>query len=228
MGLKDLLMNAIFVETDEKEKEVKNATNDATAPSTPSKASATTKKVADISNVTAASAITEGETNEKMFNTLCEILDEKKLPGSDYLKLKQAVETLRKVLPGNSEDDLLKAAFATIQANDRTFTKKVLNDSIDYYIKVAKETQDNEISGLDKEKKDKIDEPANAVSQLNAEIADLSKQIEDKKVQVQNISASILKEKTLLDKREKDLIATVNTMIVSLQNDKDKLNNILT
>jgi len=225
MGLKDILMNAIFTETDDKEGGVKNAKND--DEKTSSTASINTKKVATVSNVSNIPTLVEGETNEKMFDTLGEILDEKKLPGSDYLKLKQAAETLKSVLPGNSEDDLLKAAFATMKANDKTFTKKKLCDSIDYYIKVAKDTQDNEISGLEKERKDKIEGPADEASQLNTEIAALSKQIEDKKAQVQSINNSISKEKTLLDTREKNLIATVNAMVSRLQNDKDKLNSIL-
>jgi len=225
MGLKDILMNAIFTETDDEEAGVKNAKNNDVK--TSSTVSINTKKIATVSNVDTVPAFAEGETNEKMFDTLGEILDEKKLPGSDYLKLKQATETLKSVLPANSEDDLLKAAFATMRANDKTFTKKTLCDTIDYYIKVARDTQDNEINGLEKERKDKIEGPADEVSKLNGEIEVLSKQIEDKKTQVQRINDSISREKTLLDTREKNLIATVDAMVSRLQNDKDKLNSIL-
>jgi len=226
MGLKDMLISAVFTGTDEEETKAKKVKEDETTPLTPSTVSAVTEEVEEVPVANRISAHI-GETNVKMFNTLGEILDEQKLTGPDYLKLKQATEILKGVLPGNSEDDLLKAAFATMRANDSTFTKKVVSDSIDYYVKIARETLNKEIGGLEKERKDRVDAPANEVFKLNAEIGELSAQIENKKLQVQNINDAIFKEKTLLDQREKDLTATVDGMVASLLKDKDKLNNIL-
>ena len=173
-----------------------------------------------------------GVVNKDVYNTLMKVLEERNLPGPDYLELKKAADSMAAVI--TDETTRYFSAFSVLKSSNPTFNKSMVMDSLNEYIKFIESERsgakvelqsiyDNEVGFRQKEIQKRVDIIENnkkKIEELNAEILTVSQEIN-------TINGEMLAKQTELDIQEKNFNVTVDAVIAGLNTDKEKLNLII-
>ncbi|MDR2848758.1 MAG: hypothetical protein LBV39_06595 [Bacteroidales bacterium] len=232
MGLGEKIKKVFLVEEEDEPVKVQPVASAATAAPLVTTPAVSTADLAVQGEISA-------EVNQKMVDELCIILDEKNLPGPDYLEVRNAANALKEVLPDDNQR--LKTAFITIKTTSPAFDKDVVLKSIDTYIGIIKQEYAEEKKALNAKRQSSvgarevavqshIDEIAKGqadIEKLQKQIADINASIVQHNVHISELKNEIVQNKNLLLKQELDFDASVNFMIKKLENDKQTFIAIL-
>jgi hypothetical protein len=229
MGLRDKIKSVFLVE--EESSDITPQTNKAQVPSV------------NTSNVQSAQVISSsklaGEVSQKIVDELCNVLNERNLPGPDYLEVRNAANALKEIL--NDDNQALKTAFVTIKTTNPDFTKQIVFDSIDAYIKIVENERLQGKKSLEDKRNIEINARENSISDLGAANVNCQTEIEthEKKISelrtkilknsesITSIRTEIAKSEVIITKQELDFNSSVDFMLSKLNNDKQNLLKLL-
>lgn len=166
--------------------------------------------------------------SEDVMDRIWEVIIARNLPGPDYLELKNNAAALDGM--PLSEEQKLEASFKVIKKQYNGFSKKVILDSIDTYIGIVREEQENGRKQCEKLRKDTVGEKEARHAQLVETAENIRKQIEEYQKQlaettaaVNGIEHEILTAKQEIDAKEQAFTSSINSVIAAFQTDKVKI-----
>lgn len=173
-----------------------------------------------------------GVVNKDTYTTLMKVLEERNLPGPDYLELKKAADAMANVI--TDENVRYISAYSVLKSTNPKLNKTMVISSIDEYVKYIEserseaknqltELYNQEVGNRQKE----IQNRAELIEQNKKKIEDLNSEILKASQEINSINGEMLSKQTELDIQEKNFNATVDAVISGLNNDKTKLNLII-
>lgn len=173
-----------------------------------------------------------GVVNKETYNTLMKVLEERNLPGPDYLELKKAADSMAGVITDESTRYI--SAFSVLKSSNPKFNKAMVITSIDEYVKFIEaeraeaktelqQIYENEVSFRQKE----IQKRVGVIETNKKKIEELNNEILAASQEINTINGEMLAKQSELDIQEKNFNATVDAVITGLTTDKNKLNAII-
>lgn len=238
MGLFKGIKNLLFEEVDEHGRPIKREEKK-TAPAAEPANSASTQGMPTedaISDSRAASMGNEFKTNgnseiseidEGVLDNIIAMLDEKNLPGPDYLELKKAAndEVLLQSIP--DEKMRFSVSYATLKAASPSLSKKQILQSILTYIQYIEDERERGTEQFNKLWQDQVVAREEAIEKAKAEIAELEAKLEKLKTFAQEQEGQVVAVKADCGRKKKEFNATVDYMIGKLRMDGAKLEDAL-
>lgn len=238
MGLFKGIKNLLFEEVDEHGRPIKREEKK-TAPAAEPANSASTQEMPTEdakSDSRAASMGTEfkandnseiSEIDEGVLDNIIAMLDEKNLPGPDYLELKKAAndEVLLQSIP--DEKMRFSVSYATLKAASPSLSKKQILQSILTYIQYIEDERERGTEQFNKLWQDQVVAREEAIEKAKAEIAELEAKLEKLKAFAQEQEGQVVAVKADCGRKKKEFNATVDYMIGKLRMDGAKLEDAL-
>lgn len=171
------------------------------------------------------------EVNDNIVKSLWQVLIDKNLPGPDYLEVKNNASALQAMnLP---IEKCYEAGFRTLQASYPNFTKETLLQSIDTYINIVKQEQIDGKKECDLKRQNQIGDKTLRINQLADHKNDLERQIKELQAQIISTDASIEQLKSEvsvataeIDKQEALFNNSIESVIDTLNRDKDIMSKL--
>lgn len=238
MGLFKGIKNLLFEEVDEHGRPIKREEKK-TAPAAEPANSASTQEMPTEdakSDSRAASMGTEfkandnseiSEIDEGVLDNIIAMLDEKNLPGPDYLELKKAAndEVLLQSIP--DEKMRFSVSYATLKAASPSLSKKQILQSILTYIQYIEDERERGTEQFNKLWQDQVVAREEAIEKAKVEIAELEAKLEKLKTFAQEQEGQVVAVKADCGRKKKEFNATVDYMIGKLRMDGAKLEDAL-
>ena len=174
-----------------------------------------------------------GSVNPKILSVLSETLEKSNIEGPDYQELKLGADKMEKA--GISDENARYiAAYIGLKAGYPNLSKDKILQSIDYYIEVVNKEKESGLQELLQVKKTTVDDKQievkkmeEKISSLNEEINKLKNKILDETSKITKYRNEIISSKRECEQNEANFNATINFVLKSLKNDKEKLSLIL-
>lgn len=238
MGLFKGIKNLLFEEVDEhgrpiKREEKKTApaadpANSASTQGMPTEDAKSDSRVASMGTEFKANDNSEiSEIDEGVLDNIIAMLDEKNLPGPDYLELKKAAndEVLLQSIP--DEKMRFSVSYATLKAASPSLSKKQILQSILTYIQYIEDERERGTEQFNKLWQDQVVAREEAIEKAKAEIAELEAKLEKLKTFAQEQEGQVVAVKADCGRKKKEFNATVDYMIGKLRMDGAKLEDAL-
>ena len=185
----------------------------------------TTTFVGNPSTMQQSNVVQTNEVNDNIVKKLWQVLIDKNLPGPDYLEVKNSAAALQAMnLP---VDKCYEAAFRTLQASYPNFTKDVLLASIDTYIKLILQEQEDGKKECDAKRQKQVGEKMTRISQLNEhknelarQIAELQSQVEETNTSITQLEAEVRQATDEINKGEALFNNSIENVVETLNSDK--------
>lgn len=170
-------------------------------------------------------------SNPKIVEQLWDTVISKNLPGPDYIEFKNTVAGLIDVIP--DEASQFKGAFSVLKRSYPELNKDVIINSIDTYVNIVEDERKVGLSECEEKRKINIGDRYDQIEALKGACEDINKQInsliERKAAMESDISKLTLEvdeAKKSIDIEEQTFIKSVDTVITTLNNDKNKVINM--
>lgn len=238
MGLFKGIKNLLFEEVDEHGRPIKREEKKTAPAAEPANSASTQEMPTEDANSDsrAASMGNEFKTNdnseiseidEGMLDNIIAMLDEKNLPGPDYLELKKAAndEVLLQSIP--DEKMRFSVSYATLKAASPSLSKKQILQSILTYIQYIEDERERGTEQFNKLWQDQVVAREEAIEKAKAEIAELEAKLEKLKTFAQEQEGQVVAVKADCGRKKKEFNATVDYMIGKLRMDGAKLEDAL-
>ena len=238
MGLFKGIKNLLFEEVDEhgrpiKREEKKTApaaepANSASTQGMPTEDAKSDSRAASMGTEFKANDNSEiSEIDEGVLDNIIAMLDEKNLPGPDYLELKKAAndEVLLQSIP--DEKMRFSVSYATLKAASPSLSKKQILQSILTYIQYIEDERERGTEQFNKLWQDQVVAREEAIDKAKAEIAELEAKLEKLKTFAQEQEGQVVAVKADCGRKKKEFNATVDYMIGKLRMDGAKLEDAL-
>ncbi len=172
---------------------------------------------------------TGGNYDQKIFDSLIKVLEDKNLPGEDYMEFMEALQNMKNI----QLDESVKMQTVLATLSTKGLSKQKILESADFYIKVLEDEKNKFNEALKQE-------TAKQVESKQKEIKDLEEQNKAKADQIAQLTSEInqnqqqiTKVKTLLDEAslkikatENNFIFTFEAVISQIKNNSNKINSI--
>lgn len=238
MGLFKGIKNLLFEEVDEHGRPIKREEKKTAPAAEPANSASTQEMPTEDANSDsrAASMGNEFKTNdnseiseidEGVLDNIIAMLDEKNLPGPDYLELKKAAndEVLLQSIP--DEKMRFSVSYATLKAASPSLSKKQILQSILTYIQYIEDERERGTEQFNKLWQDQVVAREEAIEKAKAEIAELEAKLEKLKTFAQEQEGQVVAVKADCGRKKKEFNATVDYMIGKLRMDGAKLEDAL-
>lgn len=166
--------------------------------------------------------------NQEIINSIWSAVVARDLPGPDYLELKTAAKGLESFIPDDSQR--LPAAFNVLKQGAPQLTKQIILDSIETYKGIVDEERKLGLEELKESRKEKIGDKEDKLRLLKEEASNYQKQIEalqeqlqQSSIKINKLSAEIMSERSELDTKEKTFQLSVDSVLKTLNTDKEKI-----
>lgn len=166
--------------------------------------------------------------SQEIINSLWSAVVARDLPGPDYLELKTTAKGLESFIPDDSQR--LPAAFNVLKQGAPQLTKQIILDSIETYKGIVDEERKLGLEELKESRKEKIGDKEDKLKSLKEEASNYQKQIEalqeklqQSSIKINKLSAEIMSEKSELDTKEKTFQLSVDSVLKTLNTDKEKI-----
>ena len=166
--------------------------------------------------------------NQEIINSIWSAVVARDLPGPDYLELKTTAKGLESFIPDDSQR--LPAAFNFLTQGATQLTKQIILDSIETYKGIVDEERKLGLEELKESRKEKIGDKEDKLKSLKEEASNYQKQIEalqeklqQSSIKINKLSAEIMSEKSELDTKEKTFQLSVDSVLKTLNTDKEKI-----
>lgn len=187
----------------------------------------TTNVGVNITNSNVVTSTSSVEINEKTVNLinqglldkLCERLEQENLPGPDYMELKTAMndEFIVEAVP--DENKRFGIAFKTLQASSPSLTKQYVLESIDKYVKILRNWENEALVDVNK-KRSEISDKKKEIETLTQQMNELLKRRNELQTEVNSTEEKCAK-------NENDMKNAVGFLVSKLEEDKNKINVVL-
>lgn len=240
MGLFKGIKNLLFEDVDEYGRPIKREENKAApAPEPRKQEQVQTAPVEETATSRVASTgaefktdnndnIDQSDIDEGVLDNIIAMLDEKNIPGPDYLELKKAAneEILLKTIP--DEKMRFSVSYATLKAAAPSLSKQKILQSILTYIQYIEDEREKGTSQFNKLWQEQVVAREEAVAKAKSEIAELEEKLAKLKQFAQDQEAQVAAVKEDCGKKKKEFNATLDFMIGKLRMDGAKLEEALT
>jgi len=168
----------------------------------------------------------KGETNQDIFKSLSDALEEANMEGFDYFEFGQVLEKFKDKMP--SEESRFQAAFTS--GSVMGATKKKLLASAQHYLAVLN-AEAEKFSAFYKDQYKKVvtdkEESLNgideAIAQKRSQIELLEQEINDLTKSKSAVNAEIFENKGKAEKAKNDFITTLNVFLNRINSDVEKI-----
>ena len=238
MGLFKGIKNLLFEEVDEHGRPIKReerktipaakTANSASTQEMPTEDANSDSRAASMGNEFKTNDNSEiSEIDEGVLDNIIAMLDEKNLPGPDYLELKKAAndEALLQSIP--DEKMRFSVSYATLKAASPSLSKKQILQSILTYIQYIEDERERGTEQFNKLWQDQVVAREEAIEKAKAEIAELEAKLEKLKTFAQEQEGQVVAVKADCGRKKKEFNATVDYMIGKLRMDGAKLEDAL-
>jgi len=168
-----------------------------------------------------------GQVDSNILENLYMVLDEKNLPGPDYLELKSAANdaVMQKAIP--DETARFTASYISMKVNAPHLNKEVIIGSIDKYIEYLEAERQNGLNELAIKWKEEVDDKEALVDAAQKEVLELQEALNAKIKFISETTAEITTSKNQCNVSKANFNATVDYVINNLKTDRTKLSEIL-
>lgn len=168
-----------------------------------------------------------GQVDSNILENLCMVLDEKNLPGPDYLELKSAANdaVMQKAIP--DETARFTCAYISMKVNAPHLNKEVIIGSIDKYVEYLEAERQNGLDELAIKWKEEVDDKEALVDAAQKELLELQEALNAKIKFISETTAEITTSKNQCNVSKANFNATVDYVINNLNTDRTKLSEIL-
>mgnify|MGYP004563757061 CR=1 FL=1 len=182
--------------------------------------SATVSQPQSSVTATASTQPATPQLNTQLLDKLCERLEAENLPGPDYMELKTAVmdADMVKIIP--DERQRILASYRSLKVNSKDLTKQRILDSIDHYVSILNNWQEDAIKGLDNERS-KVSDKKKQIEALREQMAQIQSHIDE-------LNKDVLATESKCNQNEADMKTSVGFLVNKLTEDKNKISTILT
>lgn len=209
MGFKDL-----FIKPEEKTStEVSSTTTPQPVPS-----------VAVVEPIMSSQPQTVVAASMEIVNTIWESIIQKNLPGPDYLELRQGVASLSSM--PLSEVQKYEAAFNLLKSGSPDLTKQVILNSIDTYLGIVEQEKALGLDECQKKKDLEIKAKQAELSEIDKKIDSLSLELEELTQKAKEIRVQVQTSEATLNEQQMKFEKSIDTVLTTLREDKEKINNL--
>lgn len=169
----------------------------------------------------------EAQIDEVILDNIIAMLDEKNLPGPDYLELKKAAneEVMLKSIP--DEKVRFSVSFAALKTASPSLTKQQILQSILTYIQYIEDERERGVDQFNKLWDEQVVAREEAIAKAKTEITELEEKLAKLKQFAQDQETQVVAVKEDCGKKKKEFNATVDFMIGKLRMDGAKLEDAL-
>ena len=172
-----------------------------------------------------------GIVNPDIEKKIWDMIISKNLPGPDYLEFKNATAGLVDITPDESMQ--MKGAFNVLKRSYPTFTKDIILSSIDTYIRIVNEEKEKGLKESEQIRKEKIDQKVSSINNMKNSAAEILSQIDELKKKYDSMNSEIAElerevtqAQNELQQQENVFNNSVQSVINTLNSDKEKVTNL--
>lgn len=172
-----------------------------------------------------------GIVNSDIEKKIWDMIISKNLPGPDYLEFKNATAGLVDITPDESMQ--MKGAFNVLKRSYPTFTKDIILSSIDTYIRIVNEEKEKGLKESEQIRKEKIDQKVSSINNMKNSAAEILSQIDELKKKYDSMNSEIAElerevtqAQNELQQQENVFNNSVQSVINTLNSDKEKVTNL--
>jgi hypothetical protein len=210
-------VKSIFFRDDEGQKPSSKADASKTSKTTDSAAPATTTLPPTFSGI-------PGMVNEKILNSLQDVIKRNNIPGIDYYEFSLAVSQLNNIIP--DEKTRFQAAYATLKSSGEV-SKTVLMTSIDTYSNLISKERESFTADLKRRYDENVGKRNKGIGDAQKRITDIQKELTSLSQFVIEETQNVQQEELKLKQIESNFEASITHLLTCLTSDKDKINNYI-
>jgi hypothetical protein len=171
------------------------------------------------------SAGVQGMINEKILQSLKEVIERNNIAGADYYELSLAVGQLSNIIP--DEKTRMLAAFSTIKTSAPDISKEKLLSSIDTYIQLLNKEKESFSADLKKRFNESVGNKTKAVADAQQKLLDLQKEQTTLNQFIIEESQKAQQEELKLKQVESNFDATMAHILGTMEADKVKITQFI-
>jgi hypothetical protein len=171
------------------------------------------------------SAGVQGMINEKILQSLKEVIEKNNIAGADYYELSVAVSQLANIIP--DEKTRMLAAFSTLKTSAPDISKEKLLSSIDTYVKLLNKEKETFSADLKQRFNDSVGKKTKAVADAQQKLLDLQKEQTTLNQFIIEESQKAQQEELKLKQVESNFNATMAHLLGTLEADKGKITQFI-
>lgn len=177
--------------------------------------------------ITNADGTIQGQLDNKLFEQLCDVVEESNIPGPDYVELTKAAQNdaMKAAIP--DENARLMAAYISMKATAPQLNRRIVLGSIDTYVSILEKERQNGLGELQTKWTENVENPEKEVVKAQEDIAKLQKELQDKIQFVAEQKTKIANAKNDHNIKKANFNYTFDVFIKKLQDDRVKLDAIL-
>lgn len=177
--------------------------------------------------VTNADGTIQGQLDNKLFEKLCDVVEESNIPGPDYVELMKAAQNDAMKQAISDENARLMAAYISIKATAPQLNRDVVLGSIDEYVRILENERKNGLAELQQKWAENVEKPEAEVVKAQEDIVRLQKELQEKIQFVAEQKSSIANAKNDHNIKKANFNYTFDAFIKKLLDDKAKFDAIL-
>lgn len=220
---------SLFVEqpaSDNKESNTAPAVNAQVQPATPASTAPTSIPTVSTPSAPANVQVSATTVNQDILDKLCAHMENCNLPGPDYMELKKAANS-EGMLVIPDESVRFQAAFATLKSMHPNFTKDIVLNSIDAYIKELRKQNEVAKSQIEAKRKSEVEDKKLEIAEKEKRIAELQQEIVNISTEVSSMKETVAATDAECDKNISEFEYAVNLIVGNLETDKAKISEKL-
>lgn len=177
--------------------------------------------------ITNADGTIQGQLDNKLFEQLCDVVEESNIPGPDYVELTKAAQNdaMKAAIP--DENARLMAAYISMKTTAPQLNRGIVLGSIDTYVSILEKERQNGLGELQTKWTENVENPEKEVVKAQEDIAKLQKELQDKIQFVAEQKTKIANAKNDHNIKKANFNYTFDVFIKKLQDDRVKLDAIL-
>ena len=119
----------------------------------------------------------QGQLDNKLFELLCDVVEESNIPGPDYVELTKAAQndSMKAAIP--DENARLMAAYISMKATAPQLNRGVVLGSIDTYVGILEKERQNGLGELQTQWIENVENPEKEVIKAQEDIAKLQQEM---------------------------------------------------
>lgn len=172
---------------------------------------------------------TGGSFDQKIFDSLIKVLEEKNLPGEDYMEFMEALNAMTSI----QLDEKIKIQTVLATLSTKGLNKKTILESGAYYVQELEKEKTKFYDALQAQKKNSIEHKLQFIDSLTQQNKDKAEMIQKLTAEIQQNQEEIEKTKITIAEAEQKLAHTENNFLIThnvivdqIKNNLDKINTI--
>ena len=169
----------------------------------------------------------QGQLDNKLFEQLCDVVEESNIPGPDYVELTKAAQNdaMKAAIP--DENARLMAAYISMKATAPQLNRGIVLGSIDSYVSILEKERQNGLGELQTKWIENVENPEKEVVKAQEDIVKLQQELQSKIQFVAEQKTKIANAKNDHNIKKANFNYTFDVFIKKLQDDRTKLDTIL-